>query len=156
MYLSWGEQISVLRGKFHDMYEKISRTHPMAEMVVYCFNAVVNAAVQSPLRVAAIRVVALREWDSKNRGIVKRAAFLQLPRNTCPELLHLPKKEGGRGLQSLEHETDVLRIQSQMRLLNTQSNAGAVVRAVKLRHDRGSERNTIQFHRAAALTRWRR
>ena len=43
-----------------------------------------------------------------------------------------------------------------MRLLNAQgqSSAGSVVRAAKLRHDRGSERKTIQFHTAAALRRW--
>jgi hypothetical protein len=66
-----------------------------------------------------------------------------LPRTTCPELIHLPKREGGRGLQSLEHEIDILRIQTQMRLLNAHGNAGAVVRAAKLRHDRETETGTI-------------
>ena len=84
---------------------------------------------------------------------MKKAACL--PKCTSPELIHLPKKEGGEELHSLEHEIDILRIQTQMRLLNAQgqSSAGSVVRAAKLRHDRGSERKTIQFHTAAALRR---
>ena len=41
-----------------------------------------------------------------------------------------------------------------MRLLNAQSSAGAVVRAVKLRHDKGQKRSTIQYHTEAALKRW--
>ena len=100
-----------------------------------------QCSVEFPLQVAAIPVAVLRGWDSKNRSVIKRAAFL--PRNTCPELLHLPKREGGKGLQSLEHEIDILRIQTQMRMLNKQSKAGAVVRAAKHRHDGGEERSTI-------------
>jgi hypothetical protein len=145
MNLSWREQTKVTRAKFADMHERISRTKPTAEMAIYCTNAVINAALKSPLQVAAIPVTVLREWDSKNRNVIKKAAFL--PRNTCPELMHLPKREGGRGLQSLEHEIDVLRIQTQMRMLNEQSKVGAVVRAAKDRHDKGEERgqsNTTQ------------
>ena len=70
-------------------------------------NAVINAALKFPLQVAAVPREVLRRWDSKNRGVVKRPAFL--PRNTSPELMHLPAKQGGRGLQSLELEIDVLR-----------------------------------------------
>ena len=98
------------------MYDRINKTRPIAESTIYCLNAVANAAPKFPLQVAAILVTVLRERNSKNRGIVKKAAFL--PRNTCPGLLHLPKREGGRGLQSLEHEMDIPRIKTQMRLLN--------------------------------------
>ena len=111
-----------------------------------------NAALRFPLQVAVIPVTVLREWDSKNRRTVKKAAFL--PRNTCPELLHLPKREDGSGLHCLEHEIDILRTHAQMRLLNAHSSAGAVVRAAKLRHDNGKERSTIRFHTEAALKRW--
>ena len=152
MNLSWKEQIKVLREKNENLYDRISDTKPTAEMAIYCINAMINAALKFPLQVAAVPGTVLKEWDSKNRGIVKRAAYLQ--RSTCPELMHLPKREAGRGLPSLEHETDTLRIQTQMRLLNTESKAGAVVRAAKLRYDRGNERKTIQFHTAAALGRW--
>ena len=41
-----------------------------------------------------------------------------------------------------------------MRLLNAHNSAGAIVRATKLRHDRGKERSTIQCHTEAALRRW--
>ena len=126
------------------MYDRINRTRPTAEMAIYCLNVVVNAALKFLLQVAAIPVTMLREWDSTNRGIVKKAAFL--PRNTCPELIHLPKREGGRELQSLEHEINILRIQTQTRLLNAHSNAGAVVRAAKLRHDRCSPKEVGHAH----------
>ena len=152
MNLSWREQIRAIRRKFQDMCDRINRTCPTAEMAIYCLNAVVNAALRFPLQVAAIPVTVLREWDSKNRVTVKKATFL--PRNTCPELLHLPKREGGRGLPCLEHEIDILRIQTRMRLLNAHSSAGAVVRTAKLRYDNGKERSTIQFHTEAALRRW--
>ena len=59
-------------------------------MAIYCLNAVVNAALKSPLQVTTIPVIVLREWVSTNRGIVKKVAFLT--RNTCPELIHLPKR----------------------------------------------------------------
>ena len=152
MDLSWKTQIQVLRGKFEDLYDRISHTKPTTEMAIYCINAVITAAMKFPLQVAAVPVTVLREWDSRNRGVVKSAG--KLPKNTCPELMHLPKKEGGKGLQSLEHEIDILRIQTQMRLLTTQSKAGDVVRAAKTRHDKGDERKTIQYHTAAALRRW--
>ena len=54
----------------------------------------------------------------------------------------------------MEHEIDILRIQTQMRMLNEQSKIGAVVRAAKDRHDKGEERSTIQYHTTAALKRW--
>ena len=41
-----------------------------------------------------------------------------------------------------------------MRLLNARSDDGVVVRAAKLRHDRGIVRATIQCHTTAALKRW--
>ena len=128
------------RAKFADMHERISRTNPTAE------DAMVNATLRFPLQVAAIPAAVLREWDSKNKSVIKKAAFL--PRNACPELLHLPKKEGGTGLQSMEHE-----IQTQMRMLDEQSKVGAVARAAKGRHDKRGERSTIQYHTATTLRR---
>ena len=98
----------MLEGKFADLYDRISHTKPTAGMAVYCVNAVINAALKFPLQVAAVPREVLKMWDSKNRGVVKNAAFL--PKNTCPELLHLPTKQGGKGLQSLELEIDVLRV----------------------------------------------
>ena len=41
MNLSWREQVQVIRGKFRDMYDRISRIRPTAEMAIYCLNAVV-------------------------------------------------------------------------------------------------------------------
>ena len=52
---------------------------------------------------------------------MKKAGYLS--RNTSPELLRMPKKLGGKGLQSLEHEIDIVRVQTQMRLINTDSKA---------------------------------
>ena len=68
--------------KFAYMHERISRTKPTAEMVIYCTNAVINAALRFPLQVAVIPVTMVREWDSKNRSVIKKSALL--PRNTCP------------------------------------------------------------------------
>ena len=82
MDLSWREQIKVTRAKFTDMHERISRAKPTAEMAMCCTNAVINAALRFPLQMAAIPVAVLREWDSKDRSVIKKAAFL--PRNTCP------------------------------------------------------------------------
>ena len=41
-----------------------------------------------------------------------------------------------------------------MRLINTDSKAGAVVRAAKRRADRTPEKKTIQYHTQEALKRW--
>ena len=138
--------------KFEELNSRISNTKPTTEMVVYCINAVINAALKFPLQVAAVPRAILKGWDSKHRGLVKKAAYL--PRNTSPELMHMPKKLGGKGLQSLEHEIDILRVQTQMRLLNADSKAGAVVRAAKRRADSGRERKTVQHHTQEALQRW--
>ena len=35
--------------KFTDLHERISRTKPTAEMAIYCTNAMLNAALRSPL-----------------------------------------------------------------------------------------------------------
>ena len=66
----------------------------------------------------------------------------------------MPKKLGGKGLQSLELEVDIVRIQTQMRLINTDSKAGAVVRAAKRRADGKQEKGTIQSYTQKALERW--
>ena len=88
------------RAEFVDLHKRISRTKPTVEMAIYCTNAVINAALRFPLQAAAMPVTMLRECDSKNRGIIKKTAFL--PRDTCPELLHLPKREGeGSSLWSM-------------------------------------------------------
>ena len=79
-------------------------------MAIYCINAVINAALKFPLQVAAIPRILINGWDSKHRGLVKKAAYL--PRNTSPELLHTPKKLGGIGLQSLEHDIYIVRVQT--------------------------------------------
>ena len=121
-------------------------------MAIYCINAVIDAALKFPLQVAAIPRTIIKGWDSKHRGLVKKAAYL--PRNTSPELLHMPKKLGGKVLQSLKHEIDIVRVQTQMRLINTDSKAGAVVRAAKSRADRIPEKKTIQYHIQEALERW--
>ena len=66
----------------------------------------------------------------------------------------MPKKVGGKGLQSLEHENDIVRVQTQMRQINTASKARAVVRPAKRRADRIPEKRTIQHHTQEALKRW--
>ena len=152
MDMSWKRQTEILQDKFEELYSKISNTKPTTEMAIYCINAVINAALKFPLQVAAIPRTVIKGWDSKHRGLVKKAGYL--PRNTSPELLHMPKKLGGKGLQSLEHEIDIVRVQTQMRLINTDSKAGAVVRAAKKRADRTPEKKTIQYHTQEALKRW--
>jgi ribonuclease HI len=152
MGLSWKTQIEVLQAKFEGMYDRISHSKPSADMAVYCINAVINAALKFPLQVAAIPKSTLKVWDSKHARIVKKAAYL--PKNTCPEMLFLPKDMGGKGLQSLQLEIDTIRVQSQMRLLNSGGKAGVVVRAAKGRFETRSEKGTIQYHTAEALKRW--
>ena len=46
--LSWREQIQVIRSKFQDMYNRINRTRPTAEMAIYCLNAAVNTVLRFP------------------------------------------------------------------------------------------------------------
>ena len=152
MDMSWKRQTEILQDKFEELYSRISNTKPTTEMAIYCINAVINAALKFPLQVAAIPRTVIKGWDSKHRGLVKKAGYL--PRNTSPELLHMPKKLGGKGLQSLEHEIDIVRVQTQMRLINTDSKAGAVVRAAKRRADGNPEKKTIQYHTQEALKRW--
>ena len=149
---SWRAQQKVLTEKFEGLYERISQTKPTTEMAVYCINAVINAALKFPLQVAKMPVALLREWDRKHLSIVKEAG--KLPRNTSPELIQLPKDRGGKGLQSIEKEVDTMRIQSQMRLLNSDSKAGAVVRAAEKRRRKGKESKTIQAYTRQAADRW--
>ena len=134
---SWRAQQKVLTETFEGLYERISQTKPTTEMAVYCINAVINAALKFPLQVAKMPAALLREWDRKQLSIVKAAG--KLPRNTSPELIQLPKDRGGKGLQSIEKEVDTMRIQSQMRLLNSDSKPGAVVRAAEKRRRKGKE-----------------
>ena len=74
-------------------------------------------------------------------------------KNTCQEMLFLPMDMEGKGLQSLQLETDTMRVQSKMKLLNSGGGAGGVVRAVKDRFETRSEKGTIQYHTAEAMKR---
>ena len=87
MDMSWKRQTEILQDKFEELYSKISNTKPTTEMAIYCINAVINAALKFPLQVAAIPRTVIKGWDSKHRGLVKKAGYL--PRNTSPELLHI-------------------------------------------------------------------
>ena len=149
---SWTKQRKVLTDKFQDLYDRINRTSPTTEMAVYCINAVINAALKFPLQVAKVPVTLLREWDRKHINIVKKAA--KLSKNFSPEIIFLPKGKGGKGLQSIEREADIIRIQSQIRLLNSDSSAGAVVRAAAKKSRFSKETNTIQTHTQKAATKW--
>ena len=152
MDMSWKRQTNILQDKFEDLHNRISNIKPTTEMTIYYINAVINAALKFLLQVAAIPRTVIKGWDCKHRGLVKKAAYLL--RNTSPGLLHMPKKLGGKGLQSLEREIDIVSVQTQMRLINTDSKAGAVVRATKRRAKRIPEKKTIQYHTQEALKRW--
>jgi ribonuclease HI len=148
--MSWRAQQAVLEQKFETLHTRISATSPTIEMAIYIINAVIISALKFPLQVAYIPKTTLRRWDSRLRAVVKRAGYL--PTNTAPELLHLPKKLGGKGLLSLETEAKVARVVTQMRYLTTDTKAGQVVQAAYRRASRSRESHTIQAHTAAALT----
>ena len=89
MDMSWKRQTQILQDKFKELYSRISNTKPTTEMAIYCINAVIHATLKFPLQVAAIPRTVIKGWDSKHRGLVNKTAYL--PRNTSPELLHMPK-----------------------------------------------------------------
>ena len=129
----WMRQRSMLEQKFRDSNERISRSCPTREQAVYCINATINAALKFPLQVANVPRSMLEEWDRRNRDIVRKAGYL--PKATPPELIHLPRNEGGLGLESLRKAVSRVQIGRYMKMLNTDNKSltARIVRAGRSR-----------------------
>jgi len=139
----WKAQRKVLQNKFVDLNSRINRSNPTRHQTIYCINAVINAALKFPMQVANVPESTLNRWDTANRKLVCKAG--KLP-PMSPEMIHLPKEQGGLGLQNLSEATKVKIISDQMRYLNqSHTIAGRVVRAAHKRHNtKGDRMNTLQ------------
>jgi len=113
----WLRQRQILEEKFRDQTDRISRSRPSREQAIYCINATINAALKFPLQIAWIPVSVLEAWDTKHRKIVRDMGYL--PKATPIELIHMPKNEGGLGLESLRLAVGRIQIARYVTLLNT-------------------------------------
>ena len=142
--MGWKKQREILQAKFKGEQKRIGSSKPTKDQAIYCVNAVINAAMKYPLQVAHIPTSILRQWDSANRTVIRRAGALP---KSIGDLLHEPKEKGGAGLQSLEMEVTRMRVADQIEWLNTDSITGQIVRAAhkRWRKARG-ETGTLQQH----------
>ena len=148
--LTWATQRNLLAEKFKGLQDRITSTKPTREQAVYCVNAVINAAMKYPLQVAHIPETTLRDWDRANRAVIKSAGCIS---KQVGEAMHLPKNQGGLGLQSLEEAVTRQRVSDQIMWLNSDSSTGEVVRAAHKRNNKkgSNEKNTLQAHTKQAL-----
>jgi ribonuclease HI len=140
----WKKQRQVLAATFKDTNDRISRSCPTREQAIYCINATINAALKFPLQLAWVPNTVLEEWDRKNRKVVRTMGFL--PVATPVALMHLPRKEGGLGLESLRQAVGRVQIARYITLLNTgnDSLAANMTRAGRERlHKMGGGRHSI-------------
>ena len=129
----WGAQRRILEAKFRDLTESILSSSPNREQAIYCVNAVINATLKFPLQVAGIPMSTLERWDTANRAIIRKAGKLpKLP----PWMFHAPKDQGGLGLESLAEAVGRTQTGHQMRLLNSGSVPGRIVRAANARNEK--------------------
>ena len=84
-----------------------------------------------PLQVASVPKSTLERWDTANREIIRSAGKLPKLR---PWMFHRPKSEGGLGLESLAETMGTTQAGHQMRLLNSDSAVGRVVRNADARN----------------------
>ena len=112
----WVKQRAILSSKFEELNERMGRSSPTREQATYCINATINTALKFPLQIANIPRADLRAWDRGNRRIVRKAGHL--PTATPNDLIHLPKKEGGLGLENITEAMGRLQIEQYMHLLN--------------------------------------
>jgi len=135
----WSHQQQILTEKFNTLNDKISRSSPTREQAIYCINATINSALKYPLRIASVPLSVLRKWDSNNRRVVKEAGYL--PTGTPTELMHLPKEQGGLGLESLELAVPRTQIASYLATINDMDNVtAAMTRAGRIRqHLKGGQ-----------------
>ena len=127
----WQAQRAILEKKFAKLKDTISRSCPTREQAIYCVNAVINATMKFPLQVASIPRTTLERWDTANRETIRAAGKLpKLP----PWMFHRPKPEGGLGLESLAESVGSTQAGHQMRLLNSDSAVGRIVRDAEARH----------------------
>ncbi len=129
----WVKQRELLTKKFSDLNERMGRSSPTREQATYCINATINTALKFPLQIANIPRSELRTWDRGNRNIVRRAGYL--PTAVPVDLMHLPKKEGGLGLENITEATGRLQIEHYMHFLNgpNSSLAANMTRAGRMR-----------------------
>ena len=148
--LKWKVQREALERKFRDMQTRIGSSKPNREQAIYCVNAVINAAIKYPLQVASIPKSTLHRWDTANRGVVRRAGAL--PRQISG-LMHVPKSEGGVGLQSLVSAVEKERVADQVAWLNSETTTGQIVRAAHRRWVKNGDREkgTLQYHSMRAV-----
>ena len=117
--------------KFSKLKDSIGRSCPTREQAIYCVNAVINATMKFPLQVASIPKSTLDRWDTANRETIRAAGKLpKLP----PWMFHRPKSEGGLGLESLAEAVGTTQTGHQMRLLNSASAVGRIVRDAEARN----------------------
>ena len=127
----WRKQRQLLEAKFKDLNDRISRSSPTREQAIYCINATINTALKFPLQIAHVPKAVLEEWDRRNRQTVRKAGYL--PVATPVDLIHLPKKEGGLGLERLATAVGRTHIATYVTLLNTESLAADMTRAGRKR-----------------------
>ena len=144
----WGVQRRILAAKFTDLQERIGSSRPTREQAIYMVNAVINSAIRYPLQVAHIPRTTLRAWDSANRAVIRKAGALPV---ILGEALHLPKDQGGLGLQSLEEMVGRQRVVDQISWLVADTVGGQTVRAAYRRWHRGGDKGTLQQRTAEAL-----
>ena len=112
----WKAQQQILEKQFKELNDKISRSCPTREQAIYCINATINTALKFPLQIAQIPDATLEQWDKQNRKVVRNMGYL--PMATPVGLMHLPKKRGGLGLESLRQAVGRTQIANYMMLLN--------------------------------------
>ena len=128
----WGAQRKILETKFRKLTDSIRSSSPTRQQAVYCVNAVINATLKFPLQVAGIPRSTLERWDTANRAVIRKAGKLpMLP----PWMFHAPKDQGGLGLESLVEAVGRTQAGHQMRLLNSDSTPGRIVRAARKRNE---------------------
>jgi ribonuclease HI len=133
----WKAQRKILSTKFSDLNDRIMHSAPTREEAVYCINATINSALKYPLRVAWVNKTTLKAWDTANRKVVSKAGSLPA---MSPLVYHLPKDQGGLGLESLEWASDRGQVEAYMEALNHQDLNGSITRAGRRRFCANQER----------------
>jgi hypothetical protein len=106
----WHHQKQLLQEKHKQLMTDMKYKNISLEEAVLAINWKVVSTLAYPIQTADVGRECLRKWDTANRAAVSKAGRIQHQGGISPHLYHIPREEGGIGLQSIEDRSDKARI----------------------------------------------
>ena len=112
----WSRQRSKMEALHNEMMRQMHRTRATTDMTRYAINCKVIPTMLYALQVAAMPEALIRQWDSRHRRVLAKAA--KLPSSLPTTVYHLPTEDYGLGLDRLADRMAIQHVKMDMEALN--------------------------------------